>query len=98
MIGSSDPQIGANQLEFNYQEIEHTLVSVETGGCLLPPIALGARSSAPKSKSICDSETRSLCVYAKSRFSCYKVTVIDSNDLICSVGNGIYLKQWWAMR
>ena len=33
VIGSSDPQIGANQLEFNYQEIEHTLVSVETGGC-----------------------------------------------------------------
>ena len=31
MIRSSDPQIGANQLEFNYQEIEHTLVSVETG-------------------------------------------------------------------
>ena len=30
MIRSSDPQIGANQLEFNYQEIEHTLVSVET--------------------------------------------------------------------
>ena len=32
MIRSSDPQIGANQLEFNYQEIEHTLVSVETAG------------------------------------------------------------------
>ena len=89
MIRSSDPQIGANQLEFNYQEIEHTLVSVETGE---GPWVLVIQSKFGLL------ETRLTMNLSVRKRRDVTSRTIDSDDCIGGSGDadGIYQESWWV--
>ena len=89
LIGSSDPQIGANQLEFNYQEIEHTLMSVET--------VEGPRVLAIQGKFGLLETWLTMNLSVRKRRNDTSRT-IDSDDCIggSGDGDGIYQESWWV--